>query len=74
MPTLSVTPGDADAIVLPAGLLESLGLRAGDAVEVTVSDRQLILRPAADTDRRERMAALTQEVFERRRDVYRRLA
>jgi AbrB family looped-hinge helix DNA binding protein len=74
MSTFSVSPGDAGAIVLPAAVLESLGLKAGDAVEVTVNDRQLILRPVEDTERRQRLEAITQEVLERRRDAYQRLA
>jgi AbrB family looped-hinge helix DNA binding protein len=75
MPQLPIVSlGDASGIVLPAELLEALGLRVGDAVEVTLSDRQLILRPAEDAARRQLVEAITQEVFERRRDAYQRLA
>ena len=74
MLTLSVSLGDAGAIVLPATILESLGIRAGDTVEVQLGDRQLILRTVEEAARRQRFEAITQEVFERRRDAYQRLA
>jgi antitoxin component of MazEF toxin-antitoxin module len=70
-----ITPhGDAAAVILPAALLESVGLRLGDAVDVTVGDRQLILRPVEDAARRRLVEGLTREVLERRRDAYQRLA
>ena len=48
MPQLPIVPlGDSAAVVLPASVLESVGLRIGDVVDVTVGDRQLILQPAA---------------------------
>lgn len=75
MPQIPIIPhGDAAALVLPADLLESLGLRVGDAVDVVVGDGQLILRPAEDAERRRRVEAITAEVFEARRDAYQRLA
>jgi antitoxin component of MazEF toxin-antitoxin module len=66
--------GDTAAVVLPAAVLELLGLHVGDVVDATVTDRQLILRPAADADRHQRVQEITEEVLERRRDAYRRLA
>jgi AbrB family looped-hinge helix DNA binding protein len=72
LPIISV--GDSAALVLPASVLETIGLRVGDMLEVTVGDRQLILRPAEDTARRLRVEEVTREVLERRQDAYRRLA
>jgi antitoxin component of MazEF toxin-antitoxin module len=75
MTQLTIVPyGDSAAVILPATVLESIGLRIGDVVEATLSDRQLILRPVEDAARRQRLQEITQEVFERRRDAYRRLA
>jgi antitoxin component of MazEF toxin-antitoxin module len=75
MPHLTIVPhGDAAALVLPAGVLESVGLRIGDVVEVTLGDHQLILRAAQDDSRRELFEEIKREVFERRRDAYQRLA
>ena len=69
-----ISHGDAAAVVLPAAVLESLGLRVGDVVDVTVSDRQLILRPAEGAARRQLVDSIIREVFERRQDAYQRLA
>ncbi|HWG44148.1 MAG TPA: AbrB/MazE/SpoVT family DNA-binding domain-containing protein [Gemmataceae bacterium] len=66
--------GDAAAVVIPANLLEAAGLRIGDVVDVTLSDRQLILRPNEDAERRRQIEEIAQEVLERRRDAYQRLA
>ncbi len=75
MPQLTIVPhGDSAAVILPAVLLESVGLRIGDVVDVTVGDRQLILRSAEDASRRELLETITHEVLERRRDAYERLA
>ena len=75
MPQLTIVAhGDSAAVVLPAEVLESVGLRIGDVVDVTLGDRQLILRPAEDATRRQLFEEITQEVFEQRRDAYQRLA
>jgi antitoxin component of MazEF toxin-antitoxin module len=69
-----VSLGDSAAVVLPTSVLESLGLRIGDSLDITVSDRQLILQSAADAERRRLIEAITQDVFEKRQGAYRRLA
>jgi antitoxin component of MazEF toxin-antitoxin module len=74
MPQLPIVPlGDSAAVVLPASVLESVGLRVGDVVDVTVGDRQLILKPAEDAERRRLIETITQEVFEERQDAYSRM-
>jgi len=45
-----------------------------DEVNVTVGERQLILRPAGDSARQQQIEAITRDVFERRKDAYERLA
>src|SRR5207253_10677516 len=72
--TTIVPHGDLAAVVIPTAVLESLGLRIGDAVDLNLGDGQLILRPVEDAARRERVEAIRREVFEHRRDAYERLA
>jgi hypothetical protein len=48
--------------------------RVGDVVDVTVEDRQLILRSAEDASRRELLEKIGREVFAQREDAYQRLA
>ena len=75
MQQLTIVPhGDSAAVILPAAILESIGLRIGDVVDVTLGDRQLILHSAVDTSRQEMFDAITKQVFERRREAYQRLA
>lgn len=75
MTPLSIVPvGDSAAVVLPPEVLESLGLKVGDRLDATLNDRQLILRPIEDLDRRQRMDGLIREVLEQRQNAYRRLA
>jgi antitoxin component of MazEF toxin-antitoxin module len=75
MPQLTIVPhGDAAAIVLPAPILESIGLGIGDSLEATLSEGQLILQPISDSDRRTLVEGITREVFDERRDAYQRLA
>ncbi len=75
MPQLTIVAhGDTAAVVLPASVLEAFGLQVGDVMEATVGEGELILRPMEDTARRRLLDEITQEVFERRRDAYQRLA
>jgi len=69
-----VSQGDSTVVMIPNALLESIGLRVGDVIDVTVEDRQLILRSADDTLRREVFETIAQDVFKRRNDAYQRLA
>jgi len=75
MPQLSIVAvGDSAALILPAEILESLKLQVGDKLDATLGEQQLILRPVEDAARRQLMQTIVQEVFERRRDAYQRLA
>ncbi len=69
-----IAVGESAAVVLSPTVLEAIGLRVGDVVEVTWADGQLILRPVDDARRRQQVEEITQEVFDRRRDAYQRLA
>jgi antitoxin component of MazEF toxin-antitoxin module len=75
VPQLTIVPhGESAAVVLSAALLESIGLNVGDVVDVTLGNRQLILRPVEDAVRLQKIKEVTQEVFERRVDAYQGLA
>lgn len=75
MSPVSVVPvGDSAGLILPPSLLESLGVKIGDVLDATLEGNLLILRPAGDPARRQRVEEITQEVFDRRGDAFRRLA
>lgn len=75
MPQLPIVAFEGSAaVVLPAPILELMGLRIGDVVDATLGDRQLILQPVEDAGRRKQMEAIIKEVFEHRQDAYHRLA
>ena len=75
MAQLTIVPhGDSGAIVLPITLLKSIGVNVGDVVDVTLVERQLILRPVDDADRGQLIQDITRDVFEQRQDAYERLA
>jgi antitoxin component of MazEF toxin-antitoxin module len=75
MPQITIVPhGDSAAVVLSNEVLEAVGLRIGDVLEATVTQRQLILRPVEDAGRRQKVEEITREVLDRRRDAYQRLA
>jgi len=71
LPIVSVV--ESGGIVVPIDALEAIGLRVGDEVNVSLGERELILRPAAGT-RRPIVEEVTREVLERRKEAYRRLA
>ena len=49
MQRLTIIPhGDTAAVVLPASVLEAIGVHVGDVLEATVRERQVILRPVED--------------------------
>jgi antitoxin component of MazEF toxin-antitoxin module len=72
MPLVSVV--ESKGVVLPVDVLEAIGLRVGDRVNVSLGDRALILRPAAVTDSKRDIEQITRDVFDRRKDAYERLA
>jgi antitoxin component of MazEF toxin-antitoxin module len=71
LPIVSVV--GSSGVVLPMEVLEAIGLRVGDEVNVSLGDRELILRPAGGT-RRPAVEQAAREVLEHRKDAYRRLA
>ena len=73
-PVFVVPVGDSAGVILPPAVLESLGLKIGDALDATLEGSQSILRPARDSARRQLVEEITREVFERRGEAFQRLA
>lgn len=69
-----VSVGDSAAVLLSPQDLQSLGVQVGDAIEVCASQGQLLLRPMHDADRQRLLDASIDDVVERRRSAYQRLA
>jgi len=75
MPQLTIVPhGEAAALILPPAVLESAGFHVGDTIDVTLGDGQLILRSADEACWRQRLKEVTDDVLDKRRDAYERLA
>lgn len=62
------------AILLPQEILEQMGVKDGDEVDISVVERTLILRPLGEADRASKIAEATDKVFERRKSAYEQLA
>ena len=67
------TSQDSAAILLPKEVLEEMGVSEGDEVDVSVSDRTLIMRPL-NAERARKIEDATKAVFDRRNAAYKKLA
>lgn len=67
------TSQDSTAILLPQEVLDEMGVREGDEVDVSVSDGTLLMRPLS-AKRARKLEDATKAVFERRSDAYKKLA
>lgn len=63
---------DSAAILLPQEVLDEMGVHEGDEVDVSVSDRTLIMRPL-NAERARKIEDATKAVFERRGPAYKKL-
>ncbi|MEW6131279.1 MAG: AbrB/MazE/SpoVT family DNA-binding domain-containing protein [Acidobacteriota bacterium] len=68
------TSKDLAAILLPQEVLDQLGIKAGDEVDLAIIDRTLILRPLEEAERVLKIEQVTDTVFERRKSAYEQLA
>jgi antitoxin component of MazEF toxin-antitoxin module len=66
--------GNSAAIVLSRDLLQLLDLEIGTEVELSVTDKTLVVRSVREAERAERVKAAADRVFERRRGLLERLA
>ncbi len=67
------TSQDSAAILLPQEVLDEMGVRKGDEVDVSVSDHTLIMRPL-NAERARKIEDATKAVFELRGAAYKKLA
>lgn len=61
-------------LLLPQELLNTLGVDAGDEIDVSVVDRTLILRSVEEAERAQKIEAVTKSIFDRRKTAYEELA
>jgi antitoxin component of MazEF toxin-antitoxin module len=69
-----IAVGGSLALPLPSEVLTALGIHAGDAVTVSVVGRQMVVEPISAAERQEKLQAVLDDVFERRRSAYQKLA
>ena len=66
--------GDSAAVLLNQELLDSLGAKIGDEIDVSVEGRKLILTPIRELEREQKIKFATKDIFERRSKAYKQLA
>ncbi|HMV49904.1 MAG TPA: hypothetical protein PLD20_15035 [Blastocatellia bacterium] len=69
-----ITLSDSAELVLNKAILQQIGVGSGDKVEVKVSNGTLTVRSVEAADRARKIAELTREIFDDRRDAYLELA
>ena len=65
---------DSSTVVLPKEMLDMMGVKEGDEIDLSVVDRTLIVRPLDEAERAGKIDAATKAVFERRKSAYEELA
>ena len=65
-----IAVGSSLVLPLPPEVLAALGIQAGDAVNVSLVGRQMVVEAV----RQERFQAVIDDTFERRRSAYQKLA
>ncbi len=65
---------DSSMVVLPKEVLDMMGVKAGDEIDLSVVDRTLIVRPLDEVERARKVDAVTESVFKRRKSAYEELA
>ncbi|MGI8654066.1 MAG: AbrB/MazE/SpoVT family DNA-binding domain-containing protein [Pyrinomonadaceae bacterium] len=66
--------GDSSTVVLPKEVLDMMGVKAGDEIDLSVVDRTLIVRSLDEVERARKINDITDAVFERRKSAYEELA
>ena len=62
--------GETAALLLPKDVLDKLGIAIGDAVELSLIDRTLMLQPLDESARGQQLVAITKRVLARRQSAY----
>ena len=65
---------DSSTVVLPKEMLDMMGVKEGDEIDLSVVDRTLIVRPLDEAERAGKIDAATKAVLERRESAYEELA
>jgi antitoxin component of MazEF toxin-antitoxin module len=66
--------GNSRALILDRTMLDLLGVGERGEVELQIQGDTLLVRPAASTARRERLATIGAEILDRYQDAFARLA
>jgi antitoxin component of MazEF toxin-antitoxin module len=66
--------GDTPALLLSQEVLDQMGLKVGDEVDISLVERTLILRPLDEAERARRIENTASLIFERRKSAYEELA
>ena len=69
-----VAMGDSVVLTLPQTVLEDLGIKIGDEVDVAVIDNVLVARSVDETERAKKLEEATALIFEKYGDVFKALA
>ena len=69
-----IAAGESAAVLLPQEYLEKMGIDIGDEIDMSIKGRTLILRPLDDSERAQKIDAVTSAVFKRRKSAYEKLA
>jgi len=69
-----ITVEGSAALPLSQDVLSALGIKVGDRVDLSLVGRQLLVQSLEDAKQRERLQAIVDDVFERRRSAYEQLA
>jgi len=69
-----VKVGDRHALILDQAILDAMGLREGDEVQLTLRDRTITVCPIASVITDEQFDAAAADVFDRHGEALRRLA
>lgn len=65
-----ITLGDSAELVLNQEILQQIGVGSGDKVEVKVANGALTIRPLEAAEKARKIAELTREIFDDRREAY----
>ena len=69
-----ITLEDSAGLVLNQEMLRQIGVGIGDKVEVKIANGALTVRPLGADERARKIAELTREIFDERREAYLKLA
>jgi antitoxin component of MazEF toxin-antitoxin module len=69
-----LTLGDPAELIISQEILKQIGVGAGDKIEIAISGHAVVVRPLEEAERARKIAAVTRDIFDRRRDAYLELA